>query len=288
MTILPSSSAGWITSETSSARAAANRSASVRASTRIAGSFSSSRTRSPTAVPPGSRTATARSPKRLAQEPRLGGLARAVDSLESHEEAGHESERSVGSGPMKALVTGGAGFIGSNLVDALVERGDDVTIVDDLSTGKRENLADGPGAAAELVEADIRDARAMRDLVDRTRPQVDLPPRRPDRRAEVHRGPGVGRRHQRGRHDQHAAGGARGGRGPLRQHLDRRARSTARAGSCRRPRTTRRRPRRRTGSRSSAPRATATSTRACTASRRSRCATATSTARARTRSARPA
>jgi UDP-glucose 4-epimerase len=73
---------------------------------------------------------------------------------------------------MKALVTGGAGFIGSNLVDALVERGDEVTVVDDLSTGKRENLTDGPGSAAELVEADIRDSRAMRDLVDRVRPQV--------------------------------------------------------------------------------------------------------------------
>ena len=73
---------------------------------------------------------------------------------------------------MKALVTGGAGFIGSHVVDALVERGDEVRVVDDLSTGKRENLADGPGAAAELVEADIRDARAMRDLVDRVRPQA--------------------------------------------------------------------------------------------------------------------
>ncbi len=72
---------------------------------------------------------------------------------------------------MKALVTGGAGFIGSNLVDALVERGDEVTVVDDLSTGKRENLS-GAGAAANLVEADIRDARAMRDLIDRVRPQV--------------------------------------------------------------------------------------------------------------------
>ncbi|HVD41141.1 MAG TPA: NAD-dependent epimerase/dehydratase family protein [Solirubrobacterales bacterium] len=72
---------------------------------------------------------------------------------------------------MKALVTGGAGFIGSNLVDALVERGDEVTIVDDLSTGKRENLS-GAGGAANLVEADIRDGRAMRDLIDRVRPQV--------------------------------------------------------------------------------------------------------------------
>jgi UDP-glucose 4-epimerase len=72
---------------------------------------------------------------------------------------------------VKALVTGGAGFIGSNVVDALVERGDEVTVVDDLSTGKRENLTSA-GAAANLVEADIRDSRAMRDLIDRVRPQV--------------------------------------------------------------------------------------------------------------------
>jgi len=72
---------------------------------------------------------------------------------------------------VKALVTGGAGFIGSHVVDALAERGDEVTIVDDLSTGKRENLT-GPGAAANLVEADIRDSREMRDLIDRVRPHV--------------------------------------------------------------------------------------------------------------------
>ena len=48
---------------------------------------------------------------------------------------------------MKALVTGGAGFIGSNLVDALLARGDEVTVVDDLSTGRRENL-DGALATA--------------------------------------------------------------------------------------------------------------------------------------------
>jgi UDP-glucose 4-epimerase len=55
---------------------------------------------------------------------------------------------------MRAVVTGGAGFIGSNLVDALVARGDDVVVVDDLSTGKRENV----NGAARLVEADIRSA----------------------------------------------------------------------------------------------------------------------------------
>ena len=41
---------------------------------------------------------------------------------------------------MKIIVTGGAGFIGSNLVDALVERGDEVVVIDNLSTGRRENL----------------------------------------------------------------------------------------------------------------------------------------------------
>jgi UDP-glucose 4-epimerase len=52
---------------------------------------------------------------------------------------------------VRALVTGGAGFIGSNLVDALLARGDDVVVLDDLSTGKRENV-DG---AARLVEGSI-------------------------------------------------------------------------------------------------------------------------------------
>ena len=58
---------------------------------------------------------------------------------------------------MRALVTGGAGFIGSHVVDALLARGDEVTVLDNLSTGKRENLPDG----ATLVEGDIRaDAEA--------------------------------------------------------------------------------------------------------------------------------
>ena len=42
---------------------------------------------------------------------------------------------------MRYLVTGGAGFIGSNMVDELVRRGHDVTVLDDLSAGKEENLA---------------------------------------------------------------------------------------------------------------------------------------------------
>src|SRR6266576_5981920 len=55
--------------------------------------------------------------------------------------------------PMKALVTGGAGFIGSNLVDALVERGDDVRVLDNFSTGNRANLE---GLEAEVVEGELR------------------------------------------------------------------------------------------------------------------------------------
>ena len=54
---------------------------------------------------------------------------------------------------MRAVVTGGAGFIGSHLVDALVTRGDEVTVVDDLSTGRRENL----NPAARLLVHDIRE-----------------------------------------------------------------------------------------------------------------------------------
>src|SRR5215208_4375154 len=73
---------------------------------------------------------------------------------------------------MKALVTGGAGFIGSNLVDALLERGDEVTVLDDLATGKRENLERALSNGATLEEIDIRDAEAVADVVGRTRPDV--------------------------------------------------------------------------------------------------------------------
>jgi UDP-glucose 4-epimerase len=62
---------------------------------------------------------------------------------------------------MKALVTGGAGFIGSHLVDALVERGDDVLVLDDLSTGKRENLSPALERGATLEVLDVTDARVL-------------------------------------------------------------------------------------------------------------------------------
>jgi UDP-glucose 4-epimerase len=66
---------------------------------------------------------------------------------------------------VRALVTGGAGFIGSNLVDALLGRGDETHVLDDLSKGRRERVAD----AAELHVADIRDPDAVFDTV---RPEV--------------------------------------------------------------------------------------------------------------------
>lgn len=73
---------------------------------------------------------------------------------------------------MKALVTGGAGFIGSNLVDALLARGERVAIVDDLSTGRRENLAQALADGARLHELDVRDAAALHALMDEERPDV--------------------------------------------------------------------------------------------------------------------
>lgn len=73
---------------------------------------------------------------------------------------------------MRAIVTGGAGFIGSNLVDGLLARGDEVTVVDDLSTGRRENLGGAGARGAELVELDVRDAAALADVAERVRPDV--------------------------------------------------------------------------------------------------------------------
>jgi UDP-glucose 4-epimerase len=73
---------------------------------------------------------------------------------------------------MKALVTGGAGFIGSNLVDALIARGDEVVVLDDISTGRRENLERALAKGAQLEVADVRDGGAVSLLVNRTKPDV--------------------------------------------------------------------------------------------------------------------
>src|SRR3954451_1899772 len=73
---------------------------------------------------------------------------------------------------MRALVTGGAGFIGSNHVDALLARGGDRSVVDDLSTRRREILAAAVGRGARLHEASITDVEAMGTVVGTERPEV--------------------------------------------------------------------------------------------------------------------
>jgi UDP-glucose 4-epimerase len=73
---------------------------------------------------------------------------------------------------MNCVVTGGAGFIGSNLVDALVARGDRVTVIDNLSTGTRGNLAGAIDAGALLKVADVRDAGAVGTIFADARPEL--------------------------------------------------------------------------------------------------------------------
>jgi nucleoside-diphosphate-sugar epimerase len=62
----------------------------------------------------------------------------------------------------KYLVTGGAGFVGSHLVDALVAAGDKVVVFDDLSSGHKRNLQDHKAADVRLVEGDVRDEKAVK------------------------------------------------------------------------------------------------------------------------------
>jgi UDP-glucose 4-epimerase len=73
---------------------------------------------------------------------------------------------------MRSLVTGGAGFIGSHLSDALVARGDEVLIVDDLSSGKRENVAETLEGGARLEEMDIADGAEMMAVGERFEPEA--------------------------------------------------------------------------------------------------------------------
>ena len=67
---------------------------------------------------------------------------------------------------MRSIVTGGAGFIGSHVVDALVARGDEVAVIDSLVHGKQENVASG----AELHVRDIREP--LDDIFDAVRPEA--------------------------------------------------------------------------------------------------------------------
>ena len=66
---------------------------------------------------------------------------------------------------MKFLVTGGAGFIGSHIVDALVGNGDKVTVLDDFSSGRMENL-ERVINRIELIKGDIRDKNIVKKAVE--------------------------------------------------------------------------------------------------------------------------
>jgi UDP-glucose 4-epimerase len=68
---------------------------------------------------------------------------------------------------MRAFITGGAGFIGSHLADALIARGDGVTILDNMSTGSAKNIAHLQGKI-EVHEGDIRNKELVETLVDQS------------------------------------------------------------------------------------------------------------------------
>jgi len=72
--------------------------------------------------------------------------------------------------PIRAIVTGGAGFIGSHVADGLLARGHRVAVVDNLASGRRERVP----AGAELHQLDIRDAAGLTALVDEFRPDAVL------------------------------------------------------------------------------------------------------------------
>ena len=71
---------------------------------------------------------------------------------------------------MRALVTGGAGFIGSNLVDGIVGAGYEVLVIDDFSSGSRDNLERAIAAGAQLEPADICDGPRLRQIFAAFRP----------------------------------------------------------------------------------------------------------------------
>ena len=68
---------------------------------------------------------------------------------------------------MKILVTGGAGFIGSNVVDGYIAKGHTVVVIDNLFTGKKENV----NPAATFYEVDIR-SPSIKKIIEKERPEV--------------------------------------------------------------------------------------------------------------------
>ena len=71
---------------------------------------------------------------------------------------------------MKVLITGGAGFIGSHLADRLLHEANEVLVIDNYNTGRRDNL--DPHDRLEIVEGTIADASLVADLFDRFKPEV--------------------------------------------------------------------------------------------------------------------
>jgi UDP-glucose 4-epimerase len=75
---------------------------------------------------------------------------------------------------VRAVVTGGAGFIGSHVVDTLLDRGDDVAVVDSFATGSRENLRDEATLIERDIREDLRDAVAGAEVVFHLAAQADV------------------------------------------------------------------------------------------------------------------
>jgi len=141
------------TRSTSSARAAAKRAASAQALIPRPSSRSR-RTSSPNGVPPGSRVATTSRPSaRSVSASRSACVVLPDPSRPS--KVTNTARRTIRR--VRAVVTGGAGFIGSHVVDALVARGDEVHVLDDLSHGAMEYVP----PEAQLHEGDIREETAL-------------------------------------------------------------------------------------------------------------------------------
>jgi UDP-glucose 4-epimerase len=73
---------------------------------------------------------------------------------------------------MRTLVTGGAGFIGSNLVDRLLDEGHDVALLDDFSSGKEVNIAAALAAGVKVHRADIRNPLEVDDVFAQVKPEA--------------------------------------------------------------------------------------------------------------------
>ena len=140
---------------------------------------------------------------------------------------------------MRVLVTGGAGFIGSHLVRACLEAGEDVRVFDDFSTGKRDNLRD-VARDVEVVEASVVDPAARRTRGAGLRGR--LSPGRGRLGAAVGRGSRRHARRERHRHAPRARGRAARGR-TARRVRELVARCTATTSVCRNRRTCPSRPR---------------------------------------------